>query len=79
MAAPDRAYEGYDGASHMAARLHAAGVKFAIAGGSSALYSYRLPWNAGVAVAFGQPEEEALKAATINAAEVMGICHQRQR
>ncbi len=73
MAAPERNYEGYDAAYHMPARLHEAGVKIAIAGGSGALYSYRLPWDAGVAVAFGLPEEEALKAVTINAAEVMGI------
>jgi imidazolonepropionase-like amidohydrolase len=32
-----------------------------------------LPWDAGVSVAFGLPEEEALKAVTINAAEMMGI------
>jgi len=73
MAAPDRQYEGYDGAYATPAKLHAAGVKFAIAGGSGGLYSYRLPWEAGVAVAFGLPEEEALKAVTINAAEFMGI------
>jgi imidazolonepropionase-like amidohydrolase len=73
MAAPDRPYEGYDGAYATPARLHAAGVKFAIAGGSGGLYSYRLPWEAGVAVAFGLPEDEALKAVTINAAEVMGV------
>jgi imidazolonepropionase-like amidohydrolase len=73
MAAPGRAYEGYDGAYSMPARLHEAGVKFAISGGSGALYSNRLPWEAGVAVAFGLPEEEALKAVTINAAEFMGI------
>jgi imidazolonepropionase-like amidohydrolase len=73
MAAPDREYEGYDGAYATPAKLHAAGVKFAIAGGSGGLYSYRLPWEAGVAVAFGLPEEEALKAVTINAAEFMGV------
>jgi imidazolonepropionase-like amidohydrolase len=73
MAAPDRQYEAYDGAYASPARLHEAGVKFAIAGGSGGLYSYRLPWEAGVAVAFGLPEEEALKAVTINAAEFMGI------
>ena len=73
MAAPDRDYEGYDGAYSRPARLHEAGVKFAIAGGSGALYSNRLPWEAGVAVAFGLPEEEALKAVTIHAAELMGI------
>jgi len=73
MAAPDRNYEGYDGAYSSPARLHAAGVKFAISGGAGALYSNRLPWEAGVAVAFGLSEEEALKAVTINAAEFMGV------
>jgi imidazolonepropionase-like amidohydrolase len=74
MAAPDRNYEGYDGRYNATrASCFAAGVKFAIAGGSGGLYSYRLPWEAGVAVAFGLPEEEALKAVTINAAEFMGI------
>jgi len=73
MAAPDREYEGYDGAYATPAKLHAAGVQFAIAGGSGGLYSYRLPWEAGVAVAFGLPEEEALKAVTINAAQFMGV------
>lgn len=73
MAAPDRQYEGYDNAYATPAKLHAAGVRFAISGGSGGLYSNRLPWEAGVAVAFGLPEEEALKAVTINAAEFMGV------
>ena len=73
MAAPGRDYEGYDGAYSMPARLYEAGVRFAISGGSGSLYTNRLPWEAGVAVAFGLPEEEALKAVTINAAEFMGI------
>jgi len=73
MAAPGRAHEGYDGAYSMPARLHEAGVRFAISGGSGSLYSNRLPFEAGVAVAFGLPEEEAIKAVTINPAEFMGI------
>ncbi len=73
MGAPERSHEGYDVAYNAPAQLHAAGVRFAIAGGSGGLYSYRLPWEAGVAVAFGLPEDEALKAVTINAAEFMGI------
>jgi len=73
MAAPGRDYEGYDGAYTMPARLYEAGVRFAISGGSGSLYTNRLPWEAGVAVAFGLPEEEALKAVTINAAEFMGV------
>jgi imidazolonepropionase-like amidohydrolase len=73
MAAPDRDYDGYDGAYSTPARLHEKGVKFAISGGAGGLYSNRLPWEAGVSVAFGLPEEEALKAVTINAAEFMGV------
>lgn len=73
MGAPSRSDEGYDEAYRTPALLHAAGVKFAIAGEANALYSYRLPWDAGVAVAFGLPEEEALKSVTINAAEFLGI------
>jgi imidazolonepropionase-like amidohydrolase len=71
--APGRDYEGYDGAYSMPARLHEAGVKFAISGGSGALYTNRLGYEAGVAVAFGLPEEEALRAVTLNAAEFMGL------
>jgi imidazolonepropionase-like amidohydrolase len=73
MAAPGRQHEGYDGAYSTPAQLHAAGVKFAISGGDGGLYSNRLPWEAGVAVAFGLPEDEAMKAVTINAAEMLGI------
>ena len=73
MAAPGRPYEGYDGAYSMPARLHEAGVRFAISGGSGSLYSNRLPFEAGVAVAFGLPEEEALKAVTINPAQFLGL------
>jgi len=74
--APQRTYEGYDGGYNAPAQLYAAGVRFAIAGGFGGLFTYRLPWEAGVAVAFGLPEEEALKAVTINAAEFMGIADQ---
>jgi len=73
MSAPPRSDDGYDEAYSAPAALYKAGVKFAIAGEGNALYSYRLPWDAGVAVAFGLPEEEALKAVTINAAEFMGV------
>ena len=73
MSAPARSDDGYDEAYATPAALFKAGVRFAIAGEGNALYSYRLPWDAGVAVAFGLPEEEALKAVTINAAEFMGV------
>lgn len=73
MDAPNRAHEGYDAAYSRAAQLHEAGVKIAISGGAGSLYTDRLPYEAGVAVAFGLPEEEAIKAVTINAAELMGL------
>ncbi len=73
MDAPGRAHEGYDEAYARAGKLYQAGVKFAISGGAGSLYTDRLPYEAGVAVAFGLPEEEALKAVTINAAELMGL------
>ena len=73
MSAPRRDHEGYDGAYRRAAQLYEAGVKFAISGGAGALGTDRLGYEAGVSVAFGLPEEEALKAVTINAAEFLGL------
>jgi imidazolonepropionase-like amidohydrolase len=73
MAPPGRAWEPYDAAYARAAQLHERGVRIAISGGSSAPYTNRLPYEAGVAVAFGLPEEVAIEAVTINAAELMGI------
>jgi len=73
MDSPGRDHEGYDAAYSRAARLHEAGVRFAISGGDASLNTDRLPYEAGVAVAFGLPEDEAVKAVTINAAEFMGL------
>jgi imidazolonepropionase-like amidohydrolase len=70
---PERDWEGYDAAYRLPAELHAKGVKFAIAGGSGAAYTNRLPWEAGVAVAYGLPEDVALEAVTIAPAQFMGI------
>jgi imidazolonepropionase-like amidohydrolase len=73
MDGPTRGWEGYDANYALAARLHEAGVQFAITGGSSAPYTHRLPYEAGVAVAFGLPAEEALRAVTIQPARILGI------
>jgi imidazolonepropionase-like amidohydrolase len=70
---PGRPSEPYDAAYARAAQLHERGVRIAISGGSSAPYTNRLPYEAGVAVAFGLPEEEALRAVTLAPAELMGI------
>lgn len=71
--APGRDWEGYDHVYSLPARLHRAGVRFAIAGGSSAAYAYRLPYEAGAAISFGLPEDEALKAVTLYPAQFLGF------
>ncbi|MEX2571248.1 MAG: amidohydrolase family protein [Gemmatimonadota bacterium] len=70
---PGRAWEPYDAAYGLPGRLHAAGVRFAITGGASAAYANRLPYEAGAAVAYGLPPEEALRAVTIYPAEMLGF------
>ena len=71
--APSRAWESYDASYSLPARLYEAGVPFAITGGSSAAYTNRLPYEAGAAIAFGLPPEEALKAVTLNPARFLGL------
>lgn len=73
MSPPGRSWEPYDGAYARAGQLHDRGVRIAISGGASAAYTNRLPYEAGVAVAFGLPEEEAIKAVTLYPAQFMGI------
>jgi imidazolonepropionase-like amidohydrolase len=73
IASPGRAWEPYDNAYALPRRLHAAGVRFAITGGSNAAYANRLPYEAGAAIAFGLPADEALKAVTIHPAELLGL------
>lgn len=73
MDSPERDWQAYDANYSLPAKLHAKGVPFAITGGNSASYTHRLPWEAGVAVAFGLPEQEALRAVTIYPAQFLGI------
>ena len=55
-----------------AAELAKAGVKFAFAVPGETNVRL-LPYNAAMSVAWGLPREEALKALTINAAEILGV------
>jgi imidazolonepropionase-like amidohydrolase len=70
-----KANERYDSVYSLPAELAKRGVKIAFA-------SYRvehnrnLPYAAGYAVAYGLPYEEALKALTINPAEIWGVADQ---
>jgi imidazolonepropionase-like amidohydrolase len=71
LALPDREDDSYDSAMALPARVHKAGVKFAL-GTFTNQFIRNLPFQAAAAVAFGLPQEEALKAVTINAAEIWG-------
>jgi imidazolonepropionase-like amidohydrolase len=70
---PQRDWEAYDAVYSLPARLHEAGVRFAITGGSGPAYENRLPYEAGAAAAFGLPMEEALRAVTLYPAQFLGI------
>jgi len=56
----------------VAGELAKAGVKIAFAT-SDAAYARNLPYHAAMSVAWGLDREEALKALTINAAEILGV------
>jgi hypothetical protein len=69
---PNREDDAYDQAFSNAAILYKAGVKIAFQTQDSA-HVRDLPYNAGMAAAFGLPKEEALKAVTIYPAEIFGV------
>jgi imidazolonepropionase-like amidohydrolase len=73
LGSPGRAWEPYDDRYALPARLHQAGVRFGIAGGSSAAYINRLPYEAGAAIAFGLPADVALRAVTLYPAQMLGF------
>ena len=73
-----RGDERYDAVYTLPAELAKRGVKIAIssadAGGPASSHSSRnLPYAAGFAVAYGLPYDEALKAITLNVAEMFGF------
>jgi imidazolonepropionase-like amidohydrolase len=65
----------YDKMMTLPAEAYKAGVKFAF-GTFSNEWTRNLPFNAARAVAYGLPYEEALKAITINPAEIWGAAGQ---
>ncbi len=62
----------YDKAYTLPGELHRAGIKFAFASFSTS-FARNLPYQAAMAVAFGLPYEEALKALTLYPAEIWGV------
>lgn len=75
LALPLQDDEPYDAAATLPAELYKAGVKFAF-GTFTNQFSRNLPYQAATAVAYGLPYDEALKAVTINAAEIFGVSDQ---
>ena len=64
--------ERYDAVFSLPAQLYKRGVKIAFASYDSH-NARNLPYAAGYAVAFGLPYDEALRAVTLNAAEIFGV------
>ena len=62
----------YDAAYTLPDQFYKAGVKFAF-GTFDNEFSRNLPYQAATAVAFGLPYDEALKAVTLNAAQIWGV------
>ena len=69
---PGGEYEPYDVNYTTAALLSKNGVKFAFTTNDAA-HVRDLPWEAGVAVAYGLPKDEALKAVTLYPAQILGV------
>lgn len=69
---PGKEDDPYDLLFTNAAALHQAGVKFSIRTGG-AHNARHLPYQAAACAAFGLPKEEALRAVTINPAEIFGV------
>jgi len=73
---PLRRSDPFDAAFSNPAKLHAAGLKFAISGpGDSFSVSNErnLPYHAATAIAYGLPADEGLKAVTLYPAQILGV------
>ena len=77
---PRHDHDPYDSAYANPAKLHAAGVSVAIQtnrrGSTSETAARNLPFEAASAVAFGLPEEVALKAVTLTPSQILGVADQ---
>jgi imidazolonepropionase-like amidohydrolase len=69
---PDEEDNPYDKPMSQPAELNAAGIQIAFSSFGTA-FSRRLSQYAGTAVAYGLPHDEALKAVTVNAAQMLGL------
>jgi imidazolonepropionase-like amidohydrolase len=72
LALPVTEDDSYDQPFSTPSQLYKAGIRFAFASFSNQ-FSRDLPYQAAAAVPFGLPKEEAMKAVTINAAQIWGV------
>jgi imidazolonepropionase-like amidohydrolase len=72
LALPEHEDDAYDAAMTLPNQFYKAGVKFAF-GTFTNEFVRNLPFQAAAAVGFGLPQDEALKAVTINPAEIWGL------
>jgi imidazolonepropionase-like amidohydrolase len=70
---PARQWEEYDRSYRLPVMLYEAGIEYCIAGDFSAANAIRLAHHSSSAVAFGLPQEEAVKALTLYPARILGI------
>lgn len=75
---PRRRHDPYDHAYTLPRRLLDAGIRFAIGGSGSGspgggAAARNLPYHAAVAVAYGLPAADAIRAITLSPAEIMGV------
>ena len=75
LALPENEDDEYDAASLLPLIAYKAGVKFAL-GTFGNEFVRNLPYEAAAATAYGLPYDEALKAITINAAQIWGVADQ---
>ena len=72
---PMRDDDPYDAPYTLPNEFYKAGVKFCF-GTFDVQFARNVPFEAAQAAAFGLPREEALKAITINSAEILGVADQ---
>ncbi|MCA9292505.1 MAG: amidohydrolase family protein [Phycisphaerales bacterium] len=70
---PGRRDDAYDAAYTLPLQLEEAGVKWCLASGDETPHERSLPYQAGLAVAYGLPLEAAVRSVTQSAAELLGV------
>ncbi len=73
LSGPSRPWEEYDRSYRLPSMLYEAGIEYCIAGDFSPAYMTRLPHHPASAVAFGLPQEEAIRTITLYPARILGI------